>query len=45
MVDSYYNPEKYRVVGKKAFDYYWGSRTPEIMAQGIIDAIEYVSRK
>lgn len=44
MVDSFNNPEKYKVVGKKAYDYYWANRTPQRMAQGIIDAIKYVTK-
>lgn len=44
MIDSFNNPPKYREVGKKAYQYYWNNRTPERMAQGIIDAIEYVSK-
>ncbi|MBO7084006.1 MAG: glycosyltransferase [Bacteroidales bacterium] len=45
MIDSYKNPEKYREIGKNAHDYYWNSRTPEIMAQGFVDAINYVTNK
>lgn len=44
MVDSYKNPEKYKEIGKKAYDYYWTNRTPQRMAQGIIDAIKYVTK-
>jgi glycosyltransferase involved in cell wall biosynthesis len=43
MIDSYQNPEKYREIGKNAYDYYWKNRTPERMAQGIIDAVRYVA--
>lgn len=45
MTDCWQNPEKYREIGKNAYDYYWTSRTPENMAQGFIDAIRYVSKK
>lgn len=44
MIDSYKNPEKYRAIGNSAYDYYWENRTPEKMAQGIIDAIKYVTK-
>lgn len=42
MVDSFKNPDKYNIIGKSAYDYYWQNRTPKIMAQGIINAIKYV---
>lgn len=35
------NPEKYIEMGGKAYDYYWANRTPEIMANGIAEAIEH----
>lgn len=44
MVDSYNNPEKYKAIGQSAYNYYWNNRTPEIMAQGIVDAIRYVTK-
>lgn len=36
------NKNKYLIAGEKAKDYYNKNATPSIMAQGIIDAIEYV---
>lgn len=44
MIDSVKNPGKYLSIGKSAYKYYWENRTPEIMAQGIIDAIKYVTQ-
>ena len=44
MVDSFNNPEKYKIVGQKSYDYYWTNRTPQQMAQGIINAINYVTK-
>ena len=33
--------DKYIKMGENAYSYYWTNRTPEIMAQGIQEAIEY----
>lgn len=33
--------DKYIKMGENAYSYYWTNRTPEIMAKGIEDAIEY----
>lgn len=44
MVDSFKNPQNYIEIGKSAYNYYWQNRTPEKMAQGIIDAIKFVTR-
>lgn len=35
------NRDKYIKMGENAYSYYWTNRTPEIMAKGIEDAIEY----
>ena len=37
------NRKKYIEYGKSAMDYYNAERTPEIMAKGFLDAIEYVT--
>ena len=37
------NREKYIEYGKSAMSYYYAERTPEIMAKGFLDAIEYVT--
>lgn len=37
------NRKKYIEYGKSAMDYYYAERTPEIMAKGFLDAIEYVT--
>lgn len=44
LLDINNNKEKYFVMGRKAYDYYWNNRTPQIMANGIISAINYVNR-
>ena len=36
------NRHKYIKMGQNAYDHYWSCRKPEDMAQGVIDAIEYV---
>lgn len=41
ILDISNNREKYIKMGENAYSYYWKNRTPEIMAQGIQDAIEY----
>ena len=43
--DIHDNPEKYADMGKNAYEYYWQYRRPEQMAQGFLDAINYVSIK
>lgn len=35
------NRRKYIEMGKNAYDYYWTYATPDIMAKGVIDAIDY----
>lgn len=45
ILDIASNREKYIEYGKKAISYYYAKRTPEIMAQGFLDAIEYVTTK
>ncbi|MDM9632797.1 glycosyltransferase family 4 protein [Robiginitalea aurantiaca] len=42
MVDLSLNPDKYTKMGQNAREFYFKKRTPEIMAQGFIDAIDYV---
>lgn len=39
------NPGKYVKMGENAYNYYWESRTPEHMADGIADAVDYVLTK
>jgi glycosyltransferase involved in cell wall biosynthesis len=39
------DPEKYINMGIQARDFYFKERTPEIMAQGFIDAVNYVTHK
>lgn len=39
------NPEKYITMGKKAKNFYDNNRTPMHMAQGFLDAIQYVMSK
>lgn len=45
ILDISSSPAKYEQMGKNAFEYYWRERTPEIMAQGIEQAIEYTLSK
>lgn len=35
-------PNRFFEMGEKAYSYYWENRQPKDMAQGIIDAVEYV---
>ncbi len=37
--------DKYLQLGKNAYDYYWHNATPEIMAGGVIQALDYVFAK
>ena len=41
ILDIDQNREKYLEMGEKAYEYYWQNRTIDIMANGIISAIEY----
>lgn len=41
ILDIHQNREKYLVMGEKAYTYYWNNRTPDVMANGIISAINY----
>lgn len=43
LLDIYHNKEKYYMMGRNAYDYYWKNRTPQIMANGIISAINFVN--
>lgn len=45
ILDITVNREMYKEMGKKAYNYYWTYRKPEDMAQGVIDAVEYVMNK
>lgn len=45
ILDITANPEKYKRMGRNAYDYYWSCRKPEDMAQGVIDAVNYVIGK
>lgn len=40
ILDISANPAKYEQMGINAYNYYWRERTPEIMAQGIADAVD-----
>ncbi len=42
LLDINENKERYFFMGRKAYEYYWNNRTPQIMADGIISAINYV---
>lgn len=43
--DIHKNKEKYKKMGENAYDYYWENRRPDQMAQGFIDAINYVGKE
>lgn len=45
LIDICDNPNKYYEIGKKAYDFYHTQRTSEQMVQGVVDAINYSSRK
>ena len=45
ILDISRNREKYIKMGENAYSYYWTNRTPETMAGGIQDAIEYTFTK
>ena len=45
ILDISSNKQKYIEMGNNAYDHYWSCRKPEDMAQGVIDAIEYVIKK
>lgn len=42
LLDVAINPEKYKVMGERACAYYLKNRTPEHMAQGLSEAIDYL---
>lgn len=45
LIDISENPEKYIEMGEKGRNYYMTERTPEIMAKGLSDAIDYMVNK
>ena len=45
ILDITKNKGKYITMGRNAYDYYWSCRKPEDMAQGVIDAVNYVMGK
>ena len=45
ILDISSNKRKYIAMGQNAYNHYWAYRKPEDMAQGVIDAIEYVMNK
>ena len=45
ILDISSNKQKYIEMGNKAYEHYWSCRKPEDMAQGVINAIEYVINK
>jgi len=45
IIETAENPEKYIQMGKNAKEFYETQRTPEIMAQGFIDAIDFITKK
>jgi len=45
ILDISSNKQKYIEMGNNAYEHYWLCRKPEDMAQGVIDAIEYVMNK
>lgn len=45
ILDISSNKQKYYTMGQNAYEHYWSCRKPEDMAQGVIDAIEYVLSK
>ena len=42
ILDITKDKRKYKIMGQNAYDYYWSCRKPEDMAQGVIDAVEFV---
>ncbi len=45
ILDISSNKQRYIEMGNNAYKYYWESRKPEDMAQGVIEAVEYVLNK
>lgn len=45
IIDISKHPDKYKTMGETAYDHYWTCRKPEDMADGLIEAIEYVRNK
>lgn len=43
ILDIHHNRGKYLKMGEKAYEYYWKNRTPDVMANGIIAAINYAA--
>ena len=44
LLDINNHKDKYFMMGRNAYEYYWSNRTPQIMADGIISAINYVNK-
>ena len=42
LLDVSFHPAKYKAMGTRAYEYYWLSRTPEHMADGLSQAIDYL---
>ena len=42
LLDVSSHPAKYREMGSRAYEYYWSSRTPEHMADGLSRAVDYL---
>lgn len=45
IVDIANNPKKYDLMGQRAYDYYWSYRTPQHMADGLSEAINFMLDK
>ena len=41
LIDICHNKGKYLAMGRNAYDYYWSHRTSDVMAKGIVSAINY----
>lgn len=45
LLEAYSNPKKYLDMGKNAYQYYQEKATPQIMANGVLDAVFYSLKK